>query len=75
MFARPGTIPYAQGKPTNVDFQNPFMEPVEFSLQALFVGAQDISGSMAQQIPEKKWPVGARNRQDLMFPKHMIVYK
>ena len=22
-----------QGKPTNVDFQNPFMEPVEFSLQ------------------------------------------
>ena len=25
----------AQGKPTNVDFQNPFIEPVEFSLQAL----------------------------------------
>ena len=24
----------AQGKPTNVDFQNPFMDPVEFSLQA-----------------------------------------
>ena len=24
-----------EGKPTNVDFQNPFLEPVEFSLQAV----------------------------------------
>lgn len=28
-----GPVDIAKGKPTNVDFQNPFMEPVEFSLQ------------------------------------------
>ena len=28
-----GPVDIAKGKPTNVDFQNPFLEPTEFSLQ------------------------------------------
>ena len=53
----------AQGKPTNVDFQNPFMDPVEFSLQA---SAQDPSHRGNAKNMESLF-VGARNRKDLSF--------
>jgi len=71
-----GSIPYAQGKPTNVDFQNPFREPVEFSLQARgFCGS---SGNLRIHGPadsQQKMACWSWEQTEAEFPKHMIVYK
>lgn len=56
-----GECRLAQGKPTNVDFQNPFMEPVEFSLQApgdmLAVGSLNWEGyGLLILLPQRMHP-------------------
>eukprot|EP00438_Fugacium_kawagutii_P028042 Skav208422 [mRNA] locus=scaffold2953:284086:291435:+ [translate_table: standard] len=52
-----GPVDIPKGKPTNVDFQNPFMEPVEFSLQVddpcfqLTQRAMKLDGKKSAPIP------------------------